>query len=86
MSKLLPTQIVSQQSVPRFFYGTAWKEDATPALILKALENGVRAIDTASQRKHYFEEGVGQAVQSFLKTSGLKREELFLQTKECFKL
>lgn len=58
-------------------YGTAWKEAATAPLVGLALGYGFRAIDTANQRKHYFEEAVGAAIAG----SGLKREELFLQTK-----
>ncbi|MBO9483836.1 aldo/keto reductase [Salinisphaera sp. G21_0] len=67
--------------VPRFIYGTAWKEQATSGLTLKALNNGFTAIDTANQRKHYFEHGVGEALQNFYQTSGKCREDLFLQTK-----
>lgn len=55
-------------------YGTAWKEDATERLTRLALDNGFRGIDTANQRKHYFEAAVGKAVQSFLSASGVKRE------------
>ena len=38
--------------VPRFFYGTAWKEDQTQHLVELALERGFRGIDTANQRRH----------------------------------
>ena len=48
--------------VPDFIYGTAWKEDRTPALTELALRMGFRAIDTANQRRHYFEAGVGQGL------------------------
>ena len=48
--------------VPRFLYGTAWKEDRTEALVRLALEAGFRGIDTANQRRHYFEAAVGAAV------------------------
>ena len=65
---------------PKFLYGTAWKENETERCVRDALEAGFRAIDTAIQRKHYFEAGVGAA----LKTSGIPREELFLQTKFTF--
>lgn len=68
-------------AVPRFIYGTAWKEEATAELTLKALNNGFTAIDTANQRKHYNEEGVGEALQTFYQTSGKSRDDLFLQTK-----
>jgi diketogulonate reductase-like aldo/keto reductase len=67
--------------VPGFFYGTAWKEDRTAELTERALRAGFRAIDTANQRKHYFEEGVGQGLRTFLQTGRLTRDDLFLQTK-----
>ena len=35
------------------FYGTAWKKDKTAHLVVLALKNGFRAIDTACQPKHY---------------------------------
>ncbi|MGH2822093.1 MAG: aldo/keto reductase family protein, partial [Thermoleophilaceae bacterium] len=63
--------------VPRFMYGTAWKEHRTEGLTRLALEVGFRGIDTANQRKHYFEAGVGAAIA----TAGIARDELFLQTK-----
>lgn len=68
-------------SVPSFIYGTAWKKEKTQMLTLQALENGFLGIDTANQRKHYFEEGVGQGIQQFLKNTGKSRGDLFLQTK-----
>lgn len=58
-------------------YGTAWKEDATEACVVAALAAGFREIDTANQRKHYFEEGVGRAIAR----AGIPRDELFLQSK-----
>jgi diketogulonate reductase-like aldo/keto reductase len=67
-------------SVPAFFYGTAWKEERTQELTTLALRSGFLAIDTANQRKHYHEAGVGNAVAAFL-AQGRRREELFLQTK-----
>jgi diketogulonate reductase-like aldo/keto reductase len=62
-------------------YGTAWKEAETARLVSLALEAGFRAIDTANQRKHYFEAAVGDAVHR----SGIARSELFLQTKFTFR-
>jgi diketogulonate reductase-like aldo/keto reductase len=62
-------------------YGTAWKEEKTEKLTLKALDAGFDAVDTANQRKHYFEEGVGRAIASFIRSTGIKREDLFIQTK-----
>jgi diketogulonate reductase-like aldo/keto reductase len=68
-------------AVPTFFYGTAWKEERTKTLTALAIESGFRAIDTANQRRHYFEEGVGKAVQQALAEKGLWRSDLFLQSK-----
>jgi diketogulonate reductase-like aldo/keto reductase len=62
-------------------YGTAWKEDRTQALALQAIAIGFRAFDTANQRKHYVEEGVGAAVRAAIASGIVKREDLFLQTK-----
>jgi diketogulonate reductase-like aldo/keto reductase len=64
-------------ALPGFLYGTAWKEEATAGLVRRALEAGFRGIDTANQRKHYHEAGVGEG----LKASGIPRGQLFLQTK-----
>jgi diketogulonate reductase-like aldo/keto reductase len=66
---------------PRFLYGTAWKEDDTERLTALALACGFRGIDTANQRKHYHEAGVGAAVGAALREGRLQRDELFLQTK-----
>ena len=67
--------------VPRFLYGTAWKEERTQALVEEALAAGFRGIDTANQRKHYFEAGVGAALAAATPRLHLDREALFLQTK-----
>jgi len=67
--------------IPPILYGTAWKEDETQRLVTQALSLGFAGIDTANQRKHYFEAGVGLAIQDFLKSSGKTRKDLFLQTK-----
>ncbi len=72
--------LVQGVRVPTFIYGTAWKEDETARLTRTAIDAGFRGIDTANQRRHYFEAGVGEAVKSAL-AAGMKREELFLQTK-----
>ena len=68
-------------NVPAFIYGTAWKEDATEHLTRLALEAGFRAIDTANQRRHYFEAGVGAAIAGAIKDGVVRREDLFVQTK-----
>jgi diketogulonate reductase-like aldo/keto reductase len=66
---------------PPFLYGTAWKEEETERLTRLAIDAGFRGIDTANQRKHYFEAGVGAAVASAIADGLVTREELFLQTK-----
>jgi diketogulonate reductase-like aldo/keto reductase len=71
--------------VPRFLYGTAWKEERTAALTRQALACGFRAVDTANQRKHYFEAGVGEAVAAAIAAGEVTRAELFLQTKFTYR-
>jgi diketogulonate reductase-like aldo/keto reductase len=71
--------------VPRFFYGTAWKEDATQRLVEVALEQGFRGIDTANQRRHYHEVAVGQGVAASIQNGLVSRDDLFLQTKFTFR-
>ena len=66
---------------PDFLYGTAWKEDRTPALTELALRMGFRGLDTANQRRHYFEAGVGQGLAAAYRAGVAARAELFLQTK-----
>jgi diketogulonate reductase-like aldo/keto reductase len=66
---------------PEFLYGTAWKEDRTPALTELALRTGFRGIDTANQRRHYFEAGVGQGLVAAYRAGIVTRDDLFLQTK-----
>jgi diketogulonate reductase-like aldo/keto reductase len=66
---------------PDFLYGTAWKEDRTPALTELALRQGFRGFDTANQRRHYFEAGVGQGLAAAYRAGVVTREDLFLQTK-----
>jgi diketogulonate reductase-like aldo/keto reductase len=70
--------------VPRFLYGTAWKEDATQRLVELAVQQGFRGIDTANQRRHYHEAAVGQAIAESIATGEVVRDELFLQTKFTF--
>ncbi len=75
-----PTLSVQGVTVPALLYGTAWKEERTSGLVDHALATGFRGIDTANQRKHYVEAGVGAAVQAWLEAGG-QRSELFLQSK-----
>jgi diketogulonate reductase-like aldo/keto reductase len=67
--------------IPEFLYGTAWKEERTPALVELALRAGFRGIDTANQRRHYFEEGVGEGLAAAYRAGVVTRADLFLQTK-----
>ena len=76
---------MSNTSVPTLLYGTAWKEDQTQSLTELALEQGFRGIDTANQRKHYFEAAVGDAVKAAIQRGLVTRADLFLQTKYTFR-
>jgi diketogulonate reductase-like aldo/keto reductase len=71
--------------VPRFLYGTAWKEEQTRRLTELALQQGFRGIDTANQRRHYHEAAVGEAIATALQSGLVTRAELFLQTKFTFR-
>jgi diketogulonate reductase-like aldo/keto reductase len=79
------TLLIDDVRVPRFVYGTAWKEDQTQRLTELALRQGFRGIDTANQRRHYNEAAVGQAVSATVKSGLLVRDDLFLQTKFTFR-
>jgi diketogulonate reductase-like aldo/keto reductase len=71
--------------IPQFLYGTAWKEERTAALTELAIRTGFRGIDTANQRRHYFEEGVGNGLQSAYRAGVVTRADLFLQTKFTYR-
>src|SRR5262245_10230723 len=79
------TVLLDGVRVPRFLYGTAWKEERTQRLTELALRHGFRAIDTANQRRHYHEAAVGQAVAAAVAGGLVTREDLFLQTKFTFR-
>lgn len=68
-------------TVPTFLYGTAWKEAQTAAVTKLALTSGFLGIDTANQRRHYYEAGVGEALEQLSADRKIKRSDLFLQTK-----
>jgi diketogulonate reductase-like aldo/keto reductase len=72
------TSIMQGVRIPTFLYGTAWKEERTESLVALALNSGFRGIDTANQRRHYFEAAVGDAVRA---AKGVARSDLFIQTK-----
>ncbi|KIP04608.1 hypothetical protein PHLGIDRAFT_109339 [Phlebiopsis gigantea 11061_1 CR5-6] len=59
----------------RIIYGTAWKKDRTAALVVSAVLNGFRAIDTGKEQL------VGDALHILQTEHGVKREDLFIQTK-----
>jgi len=71
--------------IPDFLYGTAWKEDRTAALTELALRAGFRGIDTANQRRHYFEAGVGEGLAAAYRAGVVTRGDLFLQTKYTYR-
>lgn len=74
-----------QGVAPGFLYGTAWKEQRTAELTLLAIEAGFRGIDTANQRRHYLETGVGEALARAYGGGVVRREDLFLQTKFTYR-
>ena len=72
-------------SLPDFLYGTAWKEERTPVLVELALRMGFRGIDTANQRRHYWETGVGEGLAAAYRAGEVTRPDLFLQTKFTYR-
>jgi diketogulonate reductase-like aldo/keto reductase len=71
--------------IPAFLYGTAWKEDRTATVTELAIRAGFRGIDTANQRRHYFEAGVGEGLAAAYKAGIVTRRDLFLQTKFTYR-
>ena len=71
----------SINTIPRLMYGTAWKQEKTTDLVITAILNGFRSLDTACQPKHYREDLVGKAIMILEKDHNIKRKDLFLQTK-----
>jgi diketogulonate reductase-like aldo/keto reductase len=72
---------MTNKDIPKIIYGTAWKEAETERLVITAVKNGFRGIDTANQRRHYVEALVGSAIEKILKDGVCTRAELFIQTK-----
>ncbi|EED81558.1 predicted protein [Postia placenta Mad-698-R] len=68
-------------TICKIIYGTAWKQETTTALVVSAVLQGFRAIDTACQPKHYREELVGEALRILREEHGIQRQDLFIQTK-----
>jgi diketogulonate reductase-like aldo/keto reductase len=71
--------------IPNFLYGTAWKEDRTAGLVEQAVRFGFRGIDTANQRRHYFEAGVGEGLAAAYSAGIVTRADVFLQTKFTYR-
>src|SRR5712691_4517310 len=71
--------------IPDFLYGTAWKEERTAELVELAIRMGFRGIDTANQRRHYFEAGVGEGLGAAYRAEVVQRAELFLRTKFTYR-
>src|SRR5438034_365577 len=67
-SVMLPVKM----NAPTFIYGTAWKKEATTALVRTAVTAGFKAIDTANQPRHYSEPLVGDALAA-LANQGVSR-------------
>lgn len=67
--------------MPKIIYGTAWKKERTSSLVIQAIGEGFRGIDTACQPKHYHEAGVGEGIAACINRGLLTRAELYLQTK-----
>jgi len=66
---------------PFIVYGTAWKKENTATFVNQAIHAGFRHIDTACQPKHYNEAGVGEGWSSAAEELGLKRSDIYIQTK-----
>ena len=77
----MTNQSQASTTMPRILYGTAWKKNDTARLVLQALRSGFRGLDTACQPKHYNEAGVGEGIATFLQSSDVRREDLYIQTK-----
>jgi len=71
----------SSSLFPKMIYGTAWKKEATTALVKQAIRAGFRSIDTACQPRHYREDLVGNAISELIAEGHIRRSELFIQTK-----
>jgi diketogulonate reductase-like aldo/keto reductase len=79
------SSVAARSVQPDFLYGTAWKEERTPGLVELAVRTGFRGIDTANQRRHYFEAGVGEGLAAAYRAGIVTRDNLFLQTKFTYR-
>ena len=80
MNDIFPNVPAAFAPIPQIIYGTAWKKEATAALVAQALRLGFRGIDTACQPKHYDEAAVGAGIAAALDAK-LTRAQIYLQTK-----
>src|ERR1700719_3120199 len=71
-------RIEGMTSQAEFIYGTAWKEERTAGLVEMAIRVGFRGIDTANQRRHYFEAGGGEGLAGAYRAGVGRRADLFL--------
>lgn len=70
----------SAQVIPSLFMSANWfSEDQMRELFVAGLEMGVRGFDTA--REYGVEKEVGRALRTAIDTLGIKREEVFIQTR-----
>jgi diketogulonate reductase-like aldo/keto reductase len=84
-ASLTQASLTQASLTPDFLYGTAWKEERTPGLVELALRTGFRGIDTANQRRHYFEAGVGEGLGAAYRAGVVARADIFLQTKFTYR-
>lgn len=67
-------------NIPNVFMSANWfDEDRMKRLILAAMQAGVRGFDTA--REYKAERKIGNAIKFALRETGLKREDIFVQTR-----
>lgn len=62
-------------------YTAAWKQKRTAELVISAVLQGFRAIESGGQPRNYREDLVGKALQTLYNDHGFKRRDLFLQSK-----
>ncbi len=81
MNKINKIKTLAGVEMPQLIYGTAWKKERTTDLVVQAVVQGFNGIDTACQPRHYREDLVGEAVAQLNQRHGVKREDLYIQTK-----
>lgn len=68
------------EKMPQAFMSANWfKENAMKTLFVAGLEAGVRGFDTA--REYKVESEIGRSLKYALKKTGIKREDIFVQTR-----